>query len=552
MLRGLTISNYILIDSLDVSFPEGLVIISGETGAGKSILLGALSLVLGAKADNSAIGPHGDSCVVEACFDTAGNEALQAFLKENDLPCEPVLELRRTLSRSGRSRCFVNDEPVAVAQLQELGSMLVDIHSQHQSLQLASESFRMQLLDLYSGAMDLRRECARAWRKLQEATSALEQFKSQREQARREAEFNQAAFERLDAAKLISGELEQLEGELKQLEHADQIKEALQAALLPFDPPGEAVSLTRSLREVQRQTEKSAAFLPKLEGLAGRLESARLELEDIAAELESAESSVEVSPERLEWVQERLSLLYTLMQRHGASTVEELIAERDRLGVLLEAEADAPEQLRALEKAQQEALKQHSALCKELHDKRAAALESFSDTVQKQLRELELEHAVFCVQLTPVSAGANGSDAVEFMFSSTGKNLQSVSKAASGGELSRLMLSLKAMMARYTAMPTLLFDEIDSGVSGSAADKMGSLICRMGRDMQVFAITHLPQVAAKGQAHYLVSKSDDVTSISLLQPDQRLREIARMLSGSSITPEALANAKRVLSDAAND
>lgn len=548
MLSGLHVSNYILIDSLDIQFPEGLIIITGETGAGKSILLGALSLVLGAKADAGVVGPHAENCVVEASFATEKDEALCRILRENDIPFEDgELVLRRVVSRSGRSRCFAADEPVSVAVLQELSTRLVDIHSQHQTLQLSDARFRLDALDLQAGNKELRSRCADAWARLQSSRKALETLQNQRSTLLRERDYNAAQFEQLNQAHLQDGELEELEAEQKQLAHAEEIKETLCSAEALFNPEEEmGLPLSQRLREAEKLLEKAGRYVPSLSPLVQRIQSTRLELDDIEAEIEAANGSTEVSPERLAWVEDRLGTLYGLLKKHGVSTLPELIALRDRLDSLLQEADNLDQREQELEKAVAQAQEAYDQSAEALHRKRMDAAGPFAEALQQQLRELELDHAVFLVSVEAATPDAQGKDSVNFLFSASGQRPADVAKAASGGELSRIMLSLKAQMARHTQMPTLVFDEIDTGVSGSAADKMGSLVCRMGAHMQVFAITHLPQVAAKGQAHYLVSKSNDVTSIRLLDREGRVREIARMLSGSTITEAAVANAKSLL------
>ena len=544
MLQSLTISNYILIGSLETRFPEGLVIISGETGAGKSILLGALSLVLGAKAESSMVGPAGDNCVVEATFGT--DETIRGILREADLPYEgESLTLRRTVARSGRSRSFANDEPVSVSVLQELSTRLVDIHSQHQTLLLADARFRLQALDLWAGAGATRQECALAWNALLEAKRQLSTLEERFSNAQKEQDYHSARWEKLSQAQLLPGELDALEAEHKQLSHAGEIKQLLCAAENLLAPEEEQTPSSQ-LHQAARLLEKAGRFIPSLEPLAGRLESARVELEDIAQEVRSAGERTEVSPQRLQQVEERISLLYGLLQKHGCTSVEELIAERDRLeGLVLDATQLGGELQKA--GARVEELRQrHAAFCEKLHQLRGKAVPGFSEAVQQQLRQLELEGALFRVSLEQGPAGPDGSDTVRFLFSATGAEPADVGKTASGGELSRIMLSLKSVMARFTQMPTLVFDEIDAGVSGSTADKMGSLVCEMGTRMQVFAITHLPQVAAKGNAHYLVRKTDGSTSVQILDHEGRVQELARMLSGATITPAAIANAKSLL------
>jgi len=546
MLRSLHVRNYVLIDSLEIDFPEGLVIITGQTGAGKSILLGALGLALGGKADASLVGAHGETCVVEAEFSVDGNAPLRALMAENDLEEGDTLLIRRTLNRTGRSRSFVNDEPVSLPVLQALSEQLIDIHSQHQTLRLGDPAFRMSLLDHYAGNTACLDACRKAWNDLQGLRKDLSDVTERLGRMAAEKDYNEALFARLDAAKLRDGELEELETEQKQLAHAEELKEYLNNCEDILAPADDRAPLTAQLKEAEKQAGRAARFIPALEPLVQRLESARLELEDIADELDSANARIDVSPDRLEQVEDRMSLLYDLMKKHGVQTVGELIAERDRLSEALFDSTTLEEKRVELEKELAKAEKVYAAAADTLHKAREKASEGFATEILASLAFLELDHAVFSVELGAAPEGPSGRDAVRFLFSSTGKAPQDLSKVASGGELSRIMLSLKAMMARYTAMPALIFDEIDTGVSGSAADRMGQMICRMGEDMQVFAITHLPQVAAKGNAHYLVTKENDVTDIRLLSREERIHEIARLLSGSVITDAAVANARALL------
>ncbi len=546
MLRSLHVRNYVLIDSLEIVFPEGLVIITGQTGAGKSILLGALGLALGGKADASLVGAHGDTCVVEAEFSVDGNAPLRTLMAENDLEEGDTLLIRRTLNRTGRSRSFVNDEPVSLPVLQALSEHLIDIHSQHQTLRLGDSAFRMSLLDHYAGNAASLDVCRKAWNDLQGVQKELAEVTARLQRIATEKDYNEVLFARLDAAKLRDGELEELETEQKQLAHAEELKEYLNNCEDILAPADDRAPLTAQLKEAEKQAARAARFIPSLEPIVQRLESSRLELEDIAEELENANARIDVSPDRLEQVEDRMSLLYDLMKKHGVQTVGELIAERDRLSEALFDSTALEERRVELEKALANAEKKYAAAADALHDAREKASEGFAAAILASLAFLELDHAVFTVELGAAPQGPTGRDAVRFLFSSTGKAPQDLSKVASGGELSRIMLSLKAMMARYTAMPALIFDEIDAGVSGSAADRMGQMICRMGDDMQVFAITHLPQVAAKGNAHYLVTKENDVTDIRLLSQEERVQEIARLLSGSVITDAAVANARALL------
>ena len=546
MLYSLSVNNYILIGSLETCFPEGLNIISGETGAGKSILLGALSLVLGAKADASMVGPAGENCIVEAEFGV--DDAIRDILTQADLPCDDDrLVLRRTVARSGRSRSFANDEPVSVNVLQELSEQLVDIHSQHQTLRLQDARFRMEALDLRAGCVELRNDCAQAWNQVLTLRRELSDLEQRLQSARDQQEYNQSRWQRLEEAKLVSGELEELEAEQKQLAHAEEIKETLSEADALLSPSSDELpSPTRQMRECAKLLEKAARYVPAMEGLSERLTSARLELEDIAAEVATAAARIDVSPQRLEQVEDRLSLLYGLFQKYGATSVEELMAERDRLGSLVMDATSLCEDVETARKALEEASKRHTALCDQLHAKRLSGAAPFAAAVEELLHGLDLEKARFQVLLEDAAPGATGRDTVQFRFGANGTVLTDVAKAASGGELSRIMLSIKAEMARFQHMPTLVFDEIDSGVSGGTADKMGRLVCEMGRSMQVFAITHLPQVAAKGHAHFLVSKASGSTTVHQLDNEGRVQELARMLSGATITPEAVANARALL------
>ena len=546
MLRSLHIENYVLIDSLDIEFPEGLVIITGQTGAGKSILLGALSLLTGAKADAGTIADGAQSCVVEGEFVVdADNSALRSLLEESEVDWNSgSLLIRRVVNATGRSRSFINDSPVQLQLLSQLSRQLVDIHSQHQSLALTKSSFQLALLDNFAGNANLRRDCQAAWSHLQEVSKDLESLRSRIRSLVAEKDYDQAQWDQLDKARLRAGELEELEAEQKILEGAGQIKENLSLV-------EQALDCTERLREARKLLEKTAAFIPAADLLASRLESSRLEIEDILEDVSARNASIDLSPERLEQLEDRISLLYQLMRKHDARSVEDLIVIRDRFAEALFDSSALELQEDKLVKELAAAEKSYSEVSDNLHRSRVEAAPRLAAEIQQSLRFLELDRAVFEVAVQDCERGALGADSVCFLFSSTGSSPVDLSKCASGGELSRIMLCLKEMMARYVGMPTMIFDEIDTGVSGSVADKMGRMICTMGEHMQVFAITHLPQVAAKGRAHYLVSKSEDhsgrvVSSIRLLDSESRIREIARLLSGEVITPAALANARELL------
>lgn len=557
MLESLQIRNYVLIDSLDIRFPEGLIIISGQTGAGKSILLGALSLLLGSKADASVIGGEADSCVVEAVFRIPESDlVLKEILDDNDVEAgDGELIIRRVVNRSGRSRSFINDSPVNIQILQSISSRLVDIHSQHQTLLLSDKSFQLSMLDHFACDVSLLAECDKSYKAFKTLEKEYSEVSSRLARMSEEKEYVRVRWQRLEDARLQEGELEALETERKQLANAEEIKENLGGVEELFgssDPNSETLPLSSALKEAQKMLEKAAKFVPDAAGLAERIGSARTELDDILEDVTTMNSRVELSQERLEAVDERLSLLYDLMKGYSAASVSELIAKRDALSESLFDSTALEARKTELEGLMTSERKALEAVSKRLHDARVKASGPFSKAITESVRSLEMDYAVFRIELSTAPLSASGSDAVKFLFSASGANPIDVAKCASGGEMSRLMLCLKAMMAKFVNMPTLIFDEIDTGVSGSVADKMGRMICSMGKDMQVFAITHLPQVAAKGNAHYVVEKEYDVlgkatTTVRPLDGQDRVMEIARMLSGSSITAAAVANAKALLS-----
>ena len=554
MLSRLQVRNYVLIDSLEIDFPEGLIIITGQTGAGKSILLGALSLLMGAKADASMVSEGADNCVVEAEFEAEDNGIIRELLDENEVEWdEGHLIIRRVVNRSGRSRAFINDSPVPVAVLQDISSCLIDIHSQHQTLLLSEKNFQLETLDYFAGNSGLLSECAGLWRTLVQQKSSLKELEQKISRISADKEYNEAQYRQLEAANLKEGELEELEEEQKQLANAEEIKTGLSNVEELFAPSTDALSIDLSLKEMDRILSRVSKYVPAVSELAERIDSCRKELDDVYSEVSSLNSRVDMSPERLEMVEDRMSLLYSLMQKHSCHEIADLISVRDRLSELLfdsTALEDRRETLVADIAKTEAAL---SEVASKLHESRAKAALVFASEVTESIRGLELPYAIFEVDLAETQLGPMGKDVITFRFSSTGHNAADVAKCASGGELSRIMLALKAMRARYADMPTMIFDEIDTGVSGSVADKMGSMICEMGSYMQVFAITHLPQVAAKGNAHYLVSKeinpaeSRAVSKIERLSDKQRVLEVARMLSGSTLTDAAIANAESLLS-----
>ena len=552
MLSRLHIRNYVLIDSLDISFPGGLIIITGRTGAGKSILLGALNLVLGGKAGPEMIGAHGDGCVVEADFELRPDSPLKALFEENDLEWnDGLITIRRTISAAGRSRSFVGDIPVPVGVLGEIAAYLVDIHSQHQTRILTDSAYQMELLDHYGGNAADADACRALWKRLGALRREYEALEERIARQDEQREFDAARLERLNAARLVAGELEELEAEQKRLSNAEDIKENLFAATSALSPE-EGGGVLSQLKEASRALSRAGKFIPEAQALGERMDASRTELDDILSALDDIAEGIEVSGDRLQQVEDRLSTLYTLMKLHRVTTVEELIAVRDRLQAEFGDAESLEEQLSRLSADIGKAESEYDALCHRLTVSRQHCSVGFSPEVEYQLRFMELEKATFRAEVTDAPPGPTGKDAVRFLFSADGGREIEVGKAASGGEMSRIMLALKAMMARHAEMPTMIFDEIDTGVSGSAADAMGSVICSMGSYMQVIAITHLPQVAAKGNAHYLVTKNEDpatgesVTGISEISGEDRLLELARMLSGSSLTDAAIRNAAALI------
>ncbi len=539
MLKRLSINNYALISSLDIEFPDGLIIVTGETGAGKSILLGAISLLLGKRADQSVFSDAARNCVVEAEFsDSTGEEMI----------------LRRVITPAGRSRSFLNDEPVTLADLTEISSKIIDIHEQHNHLLLTDADFRLSVVDHFAGNGELLAEYNKVYKECMRLSAAVAELRRRIAEADKDAEYREFQLAKLTEAAPVSGELEELEEEQKVLAHAEEIKGGVAAAYGLLNSEEDSVAVR--MKEAAARLSKFASFDSRLEELAARLESCRIEVADIESELESVGDAVVVSPQRLEAVEERMSLLYGLLRKYDCANVDELIALRDELAAQADSAEGLAEELAEAEKALAAAETQRSELASQLTARRQGAVDELSAALQKSIRSLEMPHAVFsaCVRERG-SFGETGADVMDFMFSANGEaTLRDISKVASGGELSRVMLALKGLLARYTSLPTMIFDEIDTGVSGRVADKMGQMIGEMGANMQILAITHLPQIASKGGAHYQVFKSFDadgrpVTGIRLLEGEDRVMEIARMLSGSELTPAAIENAKSLLSPA---
>ena len=537
MLRRLSVSNYILIDSLEIEFDPRLNIITGETGAGKSILLGALGLLLGNKNEGAALRDTQRNCVIEGVFDIAAY-GLRPFFEANDLDYADEAVVRRILTPAGKSRAYINDLPVQLAQLREFGSRLIDIHSQHQNLILASEEFRTEALDTVAGNGELRAAYRAKYERLQELQRTCARLRAEADAARRDEEWLRYQAEELTAARLRAGEVAELEAEQAVLANADRIGEAITAVRNAFD--GDEIGVL----EIGRL----GGSYPHAADLSRRLRSALEELKDIAATLAEDGERIETNPERLQKVDDRLNTLYSLCQKHRAADEGELIALRDRYAAQLDAITHSDEELAALQAEIGAARNEAELLASELHRTREQAAPAFAGQIVATLVRLGMPDA--CFEAAVVDCGAlteGGRDRVEFRFSANRTTPPAaVERIASGGELSRVMLALKALLARRMQLPTILFDEIDTGVSGRIADAMGEIICALAETMQVVDITHLPQVASKGSTHFVVYKRDGETHIARLTPDERTTEIAKMLSGSEVTEAAMTQARILL------
>ncbi|CDB84012.1 dNA repair protein RecN [Bacteroides clarus CAG:160] len=550
MLRSLYIQNYALIEKLDIDFGSGFSVITGETGAGKSIILGAIGLLLGQRADVKSIRRGAAKCVIEARFEIAGY-GMQPFFEENELEYEDECILRREVYASGKSRAFINDTPASLVQMKELGEQLIDVHSQHQNLLLNKEGFQLNVLDILAhdeeelaAYQSLHREWKQAQRDLENLIALAGQNKA-------DEDYIRFQLEQLEDAHLTAGEQEELEREADTLSHAEEIKAGLFRAgqVMNSDEGG----LLSALKECLNTMSGLQKVYPSAGELAERLESSYIELKDISQEISGKEEEVEFNPARLEEVNDRLNLIYTLQQKHRVSTVDELLALADDYAAKLSNIISSDEQIEEL-KSRSEALynkvKKQAAVLTEL---RTAAAREVEKQMAARLIPLGMPNVRFRVEIgTRKEPGAHGADTVGFLFSAN-KNgaLQNISSVASGGEIARVMLSVKAMIAGAVKLPTIVFDEIDTGVSGEIADRMADIMQEMGdSDRQVISITHLPQIAARGRAHYKVYKQDNETEtnshIRRLTDEERVEEIAHMLSGATLTEAALNNAKALL------
>jgi len=547
MISNLKIRNYALIESLEIGFISGYITITGETGAGKSILMGALSLILGQRADTSVLLKKDEKCIVEGQF-TIGKQH-HSFFEAHDLDFETETLLRREILPGGKSRAFINDTPVQLAVLKELGDQLVDIHSQHQSLRLSDHIYQMNVVDYVSENDRVLGEYRQIYDMYLVKKAALKEQREEIEKISGELDFYRYQYDELSKADLKPAEMEELEQESTQLEHAEEIKLSLTGAGEALSGEGQALNL---LNEAVALQKRSAEVYPPSAEFAQRLESAYIELKDIATEMDALAERTEHDPGRLQQTRERIDLIYSLLQKHRLKEVEELIALREALNGKITAITFSDEHLKKLEAELGEirgALQEHA---EKLHAVRVKTGSFIEKKIAGQLQQLGIPNAVFLVKVDRTrEPDRNGMSDVRFLFSANKQApAEEISKVASGGEISRLMLTIKSLMSDYKGLPTLIFDEIDAGVSGEIAEKMGAIMKRMSGGRQVIAITHLPQVASQGEEHFLVYKQEEehstVTHIRKLSADERVIEIAKLLSGEKLSEAAISNARELL------
>lgn len=550
MIKKLSVSNYTLIDELHIDFSAGFSVITGETGAGKSIILGALSLILGQRADLKSLRRSDEKAVIEGVFDIASYH-LRDFFDENELDYdEGECILRREILPSGKSRAFINDTPVSLAQLKTLGEQLIDIHSQHQNMLLADSRFQLRVVDTMAGDAALLADYREHYRRWRERLQAYTRLQEENRSGREEEDYLRYQLAQLDEAHLQEGEQEELEAELQTLQHAEEIKNEL--AVLQEFLHAEETGVVSLLNATLSRMRALSRLYPEVDEWAGRLESDYIDLKDIASTVDRSQENLNMNPERLTWVENRLDTYYSLQQKHRLASAAELLALRDSFAERLARIENYDEELAALKHEVDEAESQVRNLAEQLTRVRRQSAANISSTLTERVKPLGMPHLQFEIEVsTRQQFDETGGDAIRFLFSAN-KNqpLQPVSEVASGGEISRLMLSLKALVAHAMALPTIVFDEVDTGVSGEIADKMARIMREMSRCMQVISITHLPQVAAWGQTHYRVYKIDTATATAThlvrLTDNERVEEIARMLSGSSLTAAALDNARELL------
>ncbi len=550
MLQHLFIQNYALISELDIQFEKGFSVMTGETGAGKSIILGALSLLLGARADTSAITDGEQKCVIEGEFGIQGY-SLETWFEENELDWAETCTIRRELLATGKSRSFINDTPVTLAILKPLAAKLIDIHSQHENLQLGEGAFWLQVVDALADNEAARLTYLTAYEAYRAAEAALTKLKKEAAESQKNADFIAYQLEQLEAAHLREGELEELELTQEKLSSAEEIRDAYARAYhyLDNDEDGGIIAATK---DIYSSLHKIETFLPKDADLLNRLESTRLELKDMLETIAGELDDVESDPGRLEEIEERIGFLRSLLRKHSKDTIEELIAERDTYAELINRRDSFDFEIEQAEKHLNEAKKEVKQQADALTKTRKAVVPTIKARLEESLSHLGVRHAAIDVEIKKaVDYTPDGQDETMLLFAANlNQALHPVWEIASGGEMARLMLSVKALLADKQGLPTVIFDEVDTGVSGEVASEMAALMREMAHGRQVLAITHLPQIAARGDHHYRVYKEDTATRtethIRLLQADERPAEIAMLLSGAKITPEAIRNAEALL------
>ncbi|MFV0539825.1 MAG: DNA repair protein RecN [Aestuariibaculum sp.] len=549
MLASLSIKNYALIDNLNVVFNDGFSIITGETGAGKSILLGGLSLILGKRADLSSLKNTDQKCIIEATFNIE-NYNLKSLFKAEDLDYDSQTIIRREILPSGKSRAFVNDSPVNLSSLQLLGERLIDIHSQHETLQLTNDTFQFQVIDALAKndliLQEYKSELS-VYKSLIKALKALQEFQAE---AIKEHDYNTFLLNELTEANLIDGELEILEEEYEMLNNIEGIKEKLSEGhhILSDEQVGVIAALTTLKSTFQKLSELSSKYTD----LSTRINSSLIELDDVFKEVDELQESIEADPNRLEEVDNKLRLLHNLMQKHVVGSVSELITIKTNLEEKVSVTENLDESIKNKQGEIDDSIIKLNQIANKVHNNRMQIIPELKKQLETILANLGMPNARFKIEVNQQTEFlANGKDGLSFLFSANkGGNYNELKKAASGGELSRIMLAIKSILAKYIQLPTIMFDEIDTGVSGEISNKMGYIMQQMSKTMQVFSITHLPQIAAKGHSHFKVYKEDvnDITQTNLikLDHDQRIVEIAQMLGGSDVSSSAIAHAKELL------
>lgn len=550
MLKELYIKNFTLIDELDIALYPGFSVITGETGAGKSIILGAIGLLLGNRADTKAIKAGRDRCVIEAHFDLSRYN-MQSFFDDHDIDYDANdTIIRRELTAAGKSRAFINDTPVPLTRMRELGEQLVDIHSQHQNLLLQKEDFQLNVVDIIAQDSQQLKAYQSDYQQYSKAKTELEHLKAELERNRENEEFMRFQYKELDDAHLQEGEQEQLEQEAETLSHSEEIKTALYEADNALQ--GEDGSILDKLKNASQQLTDIKDVYPEMGDVAARMESSYIELKDIAQEISSSVDNVDFDPSRLDTINSRLDQLYSLQQKFHVQNVTELIATRDHISNQLKHIDNGDEDIIALETEVKKLLEQAEKKAQELTIIRKKSAKTIEGEMKQRLIPLGIPNVRFEISFSEKPLSNDGCDKVNFLFSANKSTpLQPVSQVASGGEIARVMLSLKAMISGAVKLPTIIFDEIDTGVSGKIAEKMAEIMAEMGNlKRQVISITHLPQIAAMGKHHYKVSKEETeqgtISHMKELTQEQRVEEIAQMLSGSDITQAALDNAKELL------